>query len=232
MGLDLIGTFKDGGWAMWPLLLISVLGLTFGIERVIVLFLQKRKLKPDQFLDAFDASLKKHKGDKDAVVDEMLSLCKRGGVCAEIMQEGLTKFRQAKSMDLSVFDMKKWITEAIEERARIELPQLESHLTVLSVGAMIAPLMGLLGTVTGMIRSFTVMASAAGGAKPDELAGGISEALITTATGLIVAIPILVIYNAVKSSVENYVLLVEEASIHLVDSLIAGTDTVQQQGDA
>ncbi|MBD3315318.1 MAG: hypothetical protein GF344_05990 [Chitinivibrionales bacterium] len=228
MGLNLIETFKDGGWAMWPLLLIAVLGLTFGIERIIVLFLQKRKLRPDQFLDAFDASIKKHGGDRDAVVEEMLALCKRGGVCAEIMQEGLAKFRQAKGMNLSVFDTKKWITEAVEERARIELPQLESHLAVMSVGAMIAPLMGLLGTVTGMIRSFTVMASAAGGAKPDELAGGISEALITTATGLIVAIPILVIYNWVKSSVENYVLLVEEASIHLVDNLIAGGAENQQ----
>jgi biopolymer transport protein ExbB len=229
MNLDLIGTFKDGGWAMYPLLLIAVLGLTFGIERIIVLFLQKRKLKPDQFLDAFDASLKKHGGDRDAVVEDMLTLCKRGGVCADIMQEGLAKFRQAKDLSMGVFDMKRWITEAIEERARIELPQLESHLPVVSVGATIAPLMGLLGTVTGMIRSFTVMASAAGGAKPDELAGGISEALITTATGLIVAIPLLVIYNAVKGSVENYVLLVEEASIHLVDSLIAGKDTAKQQ---
>ncbi|MBD3242141.1 MAG: MotA/TolQ/ExbB proton channel family protein, partial [Chitinivibrionales bacterium] len=71
------------------------------------------------------------------------------------------------------------------------------------------------------IQAFEVMASAAGGAKPDELAGGISVALITTATGLIIAIPVLIIYNGIKANIENYVMLVEEAAIHLVDTLIS-----------
>jgi biopolymer transport protein ExbB len=206
---------------MWPLVLGSVLAFAFGIERLIVLFLQKRKLRPEQFLDEFDKSVKKHGGERNKVVEEMLALSnKRGGVCAEIMAEGLEKFRQAQNMEMDTMQMKQWLTNAVEERARIELPQLENHLTILSVVAMISPLLGLLGTVLGMIQAFEVMASAAGGAKPDELAGGISQALITTATGLIIAIPVLVLYNWIKSMIENYVMLIEEAAIRLVDTLI------------
>jgi biopolymer transport protein ExbB len=227
MGIDLFGQFQKGGWAMWPLLGFSVLAATFAIERLIVLFFQKRKLKPDTFLEAFEQSMKKHNGQKDAVIEEMLALCKKkGGVTAEIMQEGLTKFKQAQTLNMSAFDMKQWLNDAIEERARIELPQLEAHLGVLSTVATVAPLLGLLGTVLGMIKSFTVMANAAGGAKPNELAGGISEALITTATGMIIAIPVLIAYNFIKGTVENYVLLVEEAAIHLVDTLVV--DNAQQ----
>ncbi|MBD3344252.1 MAG: hypothetical protein GF401_04230 [Chitinivibrionales bacterium] len=221
MGFDLIGTFKKGGFAMWPLLIGAVLALMFVIERLIVMFLQKRKLRPDKFLEAFEESMKKHNGDKDKVVEEMTGLCKKkGGVTAEIMLEGLTKFKQAKSLNMSVMEMKQWLNNAIEERSRIELPQLEAHIIVLSVVAVVSPLIGLFGTVSGMIRSFTIMASAAGGAKPNELAGGISEALITTATGLVVAIPVLISYNWIKTMIDNYVMLVEEAAIHLVDSLI------------
>jgi len=213
---------NKGGWAMWPLAAFALLALTFGIERFIVLMLQKRKLKPDTFLDEFDKSMKKNNGDREKVIAEMRTLCeKKGGVCAEIMLEGLKKFDQSRSFNMSVFDLKKWLSDSIEERARIELPQLEAHLGVLSVTATVAPLLGLLGTVLGMIKSFTVMAQAAGGAKPDELAGGISEALITTATGMTIAIPVLLMYNSIKGAVENYVLLIEEAGIHLVDTLIA-----------
>ncbi|MBD3320894.1 MAG: hypothetical protein GF350_07370 [Chitinivibrionales bacterium] len=220
MGFDLIGTFKKGGFAMWPLLVGAVLALMFIIERLIVLFLQKRKLRPDKFLEEFEASMKKNNGDKDKVVEEMIGVCKKGGVCAEIMMEGLRKFKHVKKMKMSVLEMKQWLNNAIEERSRIELPQLEAHIVVISVVAVVSPLMGLFGTVSGMIRSFTVMASAAGGAKPNELAGGISEALITTATGLVIAIPVLISYNWIKSMVDNYVMLIEEAAIHLVDSLI------------
>jgi biopolymer transport protein ExbB len=220
-GFNIVEKFQQGGWVMWPLLFCAVLAVAFWFERLIVMFIQKRKLKPDRFLEAFESSLKKNNGDKDAAVAEMTALCeKRGGVCAEIMLEGLQKYAQAKTMNMSAYYMKTWLNDAISERARIALPQLEAHLGVLSTVATVSPLMGLLGTVLGMIQSFEVMASAAGGAKPDELAGGISVALITTATGLIIAIPVLIMYNAIRASIENYVALVEEAAIHLVDSLI------------
>ncbi len=229
-GFDLIKTFQQGGWAMWPLLIFSVVAFMFVLERIIVILLQKRKLSPEAFLDAFDQSLKKHNGDKDAVVAEMKQLCeKKGGACAEILKEGVEKYSQSRNMNLDVMQLKQWLTNAIEERSRIELPQLESHFVYISVVGTVAPLMGLLGTVSGMIKSFSVMASAAGGAKPAELAGGISEALTTTATGLIIAVPTLIAYNLLRSWVENYVMLVEEAATHLVDTLIIDS-TSQTQG--
>lgn len=220
-GFNLVEKFQEGGWAMWPLLISSVLAVAFGFERIIVLFLQKRKLRPEEFLEAFEKKMEQHGGNRDAVVADMSALCKkRGGVCAEIMQEGLTKFGQARTLDMAPFEMKNWLNSAIEERARVSLPQLETHLVVLSVVATVSPLIGLLGTVLGMIQAFEVMAKAAGGAKPDELAGGISVALITTATGMMIAIPVLILYNWIKSMTENYVMLVEEAAIHLVDNLV------------
>jgi len=222
MRFDIVKYFIEGGWVMWPILGCSVLGVAFTIERIIVLFLQKRRLKPDQFLEALEGSLRKNGGDKDAVVAEMKTLCeKRGGACGEIMYEGLEKYTQARAMNLHAFNMRDWLKQAIESRANIALPQLESHLNVLAACATIAPLLGLFGTVIGMIQCFEVMASAAGGAKPDELAAGISVALITTAGGLMVAIPILVLYNWLKAMIESYVMLIEEAAVHLVDRLIA-----------
>jgi biopolymer transport protein ExbB len=221
VGINIVEKFQQGGWAMWPMLIACVLGLAFAFERLIVLFLQKQKLKPDQFLEEFEKSMKKHNGNKDAVVHEMFALCKkRGGVCGTIMREGLEKFQQARNLNLAPFDLKQWLNNAVQERASIELPQLESHLNVINVVATVSPLIGLLGTVLGMIQAFEVMASAAGGAKPDELAGGISVALITTAFGMMIAIPMLVLYNWIKTMIENYVMLVEEAAIHLIDSLI------------
>jgi biopolymer transport protein ExbB len=229
-GFDLIKTFQQGGWAMWPLLIFSIVALMFTLERIFVILLQKAKLNPEAFLDAFDKSMKKNEGNKDAVVNEMQQLCnKKGGVCADIMKEGLQKYTQSRSLGLSVLQLKQWLTGAIEERSRIELPQLESHFVYLSIVGAVAPLMGLLGTVSGMIKSFSVMASAAGGAKPAELAGGISEALTTTATGLIIAVPTLIAYNLLRSWVENYVMLVEEAGTHLVDTLIIDTQSHNQE---
>jgi biopolymer transport protein ExbB len=136
------------------------------------------------------------------------------------MREGLDKYQQARFHKLSTVDLKQWLNNAIQERAAIELPQLESHLSIINVVATVSPLIGLLGTVLGMIQAFDVMASSAGGAKPDELAGGISVALITTAAGMIIAIPAMVLYNWLKTMIENYVMLVEEAAIHMVDALM------------
>lgn len=221
MGFDIVKKFQEGGWAMWPLLLAAVLGIAFAFERLIILFLQKRMLQPDKFLEEFDKSMKRNNGNKDAVVVEMETLCKkRGGVCANIMREGLDKYQQARFHKLSTVDLKQWLNNAIQERAAIELPQLESHLSIINVVATVSPLIGLLGTVLGMIQAFDVMASSAGGAKPDELAGGISVALITTAAGMIIAIPAMVLYNWLKTMIENYVMLVEEAAIHMVDALM------------
>jgi len=110
------------------------------------------------------------------------------------------------------------VREKMEEVGRRELSFLERYLNVIGTIASIATLLGLLGTVTGMIKTFNVLA-AKGVAEPGDVAGGISEALITTAAGLIVAIPSLVMYHYLRSKVRALALELEEVALKLLDFL-------------
>lgn len=219
-GFNLIKTFNDGGPVMYPLLLMSVLAITFVIERIIMLIVLKRKVSPADFMAKMDEVLQKQP-DKTKAAAELTVFCReKGGPVSEVMLEGLNKYKEAVDHKLSLLEAKEWINQAVEEKGAVEVPTLEKHLSVLSTVAMVSPLLGLLGTVTGMIRAFTIMAQSAGGAKPDELAGGIAEALITTATGLIIAIPTLLVYNWLRAAIDNLVLEMEEVAMLLTDNLI------------
>jgi len=219
-GFNLIKYFNDGGPMMYPLLLLSILALMFMIERIVMLISVKRKVSPADFMTKMDEVLQKE-SDKGKAAEELTAFCKeRGGPVSEVMLEGLSKYKETVVNNLTLIESKEWINKAVEEKGAVEVPTLEKHLSVLSTVAMVSPLCGLLGTVTGMIKSFSIMAQSAGGAKPDELAGGISEALITTATGLIIAIPTLLVYNYLRATVDNMVLEMEEVAMLLTDNLI------------
>jgi len=110
------------------------------------------------------------------------------------------------------------IKERIEEVGRREVASLESYINVIGTIAGISPLLGLLGTVSGMIKAFNII-SLQGIADPASLAGGISEALITTAAGLVVAIPAYVIYRYLMNKADSLILEMEENSIRMVDIL-------------
>jgi len=114
------------------------------------------------------------------------------------------------------------IKEAIEDAALYEVPKLEKNLSVLATLAHISPLLGLLGTVTGMVRCFqTIQAKATSfhPVSPGDLAGGIWEALLTTVIGLAVAIPTFVAYNYLVNRVNSFILELEKASTELVNFL-------------
>ncbi|MEE9256258.1 MAG: MotA/TolQ/ExbB proton channel family protein [bacterium] len=106
----------------------------------------------------------------------------------------------------------------VEDAGRQEVPALDRYLGVLGTISAVAPLLGLTGTVFGMIRTFAVI-SEKGIAHPSQLAGGISEALITTATGLVIAIPALIFFNYFTSKADRMVLEIEKHSFRLVDAL-------------
>lgn len=113
---------------------------------------------------------------------------------------------------------------SLEEIGRLEVPILEKYLSILHTIAVISPLLGLLGTVTGMIKVFeTIVEEGAGQA--ELLAGGISEALITTATGLTIAIPTLIFYNIFAKKVDNMILEMERHSLTLYELLIGDHST-------
>jgi biopolymer transport protein ExbB len=124
------------------------------------------------------------------------------------MLAGLMKFGQGRD------EMK----EAIEDNANQEIPILERNLPTLSTIGNICPLLGLLGTVFGMVKAFNVIA-VMGVGKPEALAGGISEALLTTAFGLSVAIPTIVIYNYLSHRVDKLIREMEVNCVELIDLL-------------
>lgn len=113
---------------------------------------------------------------------------------------------------------KKELKLAIEEAGRMEVPNLEKFLTTLHTIAVISPLLGLLGTVLGMISVFDKIVEQ-GAKDPAILAGGISEALLTTATGLTVAIPTLICYNLISKNIQNLITKMEHHSITLFELL-------------
>ena len=113
------------------------------------------------------------------------------------------------------------IKEAIEDAGRHEIASVEKYLNILSTIAGVAPLLGLLGTVTGMIKVFNII-SLGGIGKAEELAGGIGEALITTAAGLSIAIPTLVFHNIFSERADRLILKMEKSSMELTEILSQG----------
>ena len=150
---------------------------------------------------------------------EAVSICEEaGGSLANVLKAGLLKYSQAQIEERDI--SKEEIQESIQEAGLLEIPQLESNLVWLTTIAVVAPLCGLLGTVTGMISAFTSIALEGTG-DPQELAGGISMALLTTAAGLVIAIPCLVFYNVYDSIVNRQVLDIETVSVEVINQLIA-----------
>lgn len=107
------------------------------------------------------------------------------------------------------------LKESVEEAGRQELPRIQSHLTTLSTIASVSPLLGLFGTVSGMISVFSVLSQEAN-VEANMLAGGISQALVTTAIGMAIAMPTLAFYNYFAGKVQNLIIEIEKIALHMV----------------
>ena len=198
---------------MYLIILSSILAFGVVIERVYNLY--KARIDADKFMDAVTAVLKRNK------IIESIEMCNNTpGPIAHIVKAGILKHDRSKPE----------IKEAVEEAAQLEIPRLEKHLPILATIAHIAPLLGLLGTVTGMIKSFQVIqlkALALTPVNPGDLAGGIWEALLATVAGLAVAIPTYVAYNYLTSQVDNLVYDMEKSATDLVNLLSSRRDTYE-----
>jgi biopolymer transport protein ExbB len=196
---------QKGGPIMWPILLCSVIAFAIVIERLINL--KREQIDTKTFMEQISKSLKRNK------IMEALDLCDRtGGPIANIMKAGTLKHDRPKNE----------IREAIEDASIHEVPRLERNLPVLATIAHVAPLLGLLGTVTGLVSAFQVIeskASALNPVNPGDLAGGIWQALLTTVLGLCVAIPTYVAYNYLVSRVDGFVLDMERSATDLMNIL-------------
>jgi biopolymer transport protein ExbB len=186
---------------MYPLLFFSVLAATVAIERFIVF--SKAKINVSDFLTKIRKALLVNRNVKEAI-----KICEQSkGPVASVMKAGLLRYGHSRE------DVEK----TIENAALYELDRLEKRLGVLATTANVAPMLGFLGTVAGMIKSFATLAEQ-GLTNPAAVAVGISEALITTATGLIIAIPAQLVYNWYTTKITRFVRDIETASNMLVET--------------
>jgi len=203
--MSLWQVFLAGGPVMWPILLCSIFALAISLEKF--WHVHKIRIDTQQFLSSILEKMKRHQ------VKEALEICeKTKSPISHILKAGILKYDRPRPQ----------IKEAIEDASLYEVPRLERNLSMLATIAHISPLLGLLGTVTGMVRCFqTIQAKATSfhPVSPGDLAGGIWEALLTTVAGLIVAIPTFIIYNYLVSRINNFVLEMEKASTELVNFL-------------
>jgi len=218
---SIVEYFIMGGWVMYPILALSVVSMAVVLERVVVVMMEKMKVKPAKFLDEFLSKVGEDGKGKDEAVAWAEDHCKKkGGILAELLLAAFHKYKHGKANNMHTIELKEWMTKSVEQRAGVELLALDSHLAALAVISNVSTLMGLFGTVIGMIEAFTSMANSPGGVKADEMAGGIAIALVATAGGLCVAVPSLVLYNIIKGAViENYVGQMEETLIKTIDAL-------------
>jgi len=203
--MDTFEIIFKGGILMWPIMATSVVALTIIIERFIVL--RRASIDTREFMDAMRQVLRQNR------IRDAVELCdETDAPVARIMKAGLLKANRSKED----------IREAIEDAGHLETPRLERRLSALATCANIAPLLGLLGTVQGMIKCFAQIQNKRGQVNPSDLAEGISNALVTTAAGLTVAIPILVVYNYLVARVDNMILEMEISSSELLELLTKG----------
>lgn len=192
---------QRGGILMIPLFICSIIVLAIVIERAISL--RKRKVLIPEIISVIENI------NEAEDIHLAISICQKNeGSFSNIVQMGL------KNKDLSNIELKELITD----QGRQEVRSLEKGLGVIETIAGIAPLLGLLGTVIGMIKVFTVI-SEQGLGQTQALSGGISEALITTVVGLSIGIPSLVMYNYFTDKAENLILDIEKFTSQLIRKL-------------
>lgn len=198
---------------MYLILLSSILAFAVTMERLYHLI--RARIDANRFMDEIISVLRRNK------VIEAIEKCNRTpGPIAHIIKAGILKHDRSRSE----------IKEAVEEAAGLEIPRLERHLPVLATIAHIAPLLGLLGTVTGMIKAFQVIESKAlamAPVNPGDLAGGIWESLLATVAGIAVAVPTYVAYNYLVSQVDSLVYDMERSATDLVNLLSSKRDTYE-----
>ncbi|MBL4638112.1 MAG: MotA/TolQ/ExbB proton channel family protein [Proteobacteria bacterium] len=193
--------FKAGGWLMLPLFACSVIAIAIIAERF--WSLQSRRIAPPELITQIWQWLQYDQVDKNRI-----SALQQNSPLGQVLAAGLVNRTCTREIT----------KEGIEDVGRHVTLSLERNLNTLGTIAAITPLLGLLGTVIGMIKVFAVITTEGVG-NPETLAGGISEALITTATGLLVAIPSLIFYRYFRGKISRLVVDMEVQALKLIELL-------------
>ncbi|TAM94101.1 MAG: MotA/TolQ/ExbB proton channel family protein [Chitinophagaceae bacterium] len=211
--LNYFGTMYTGGFIVPILLCLLLLVITFFVERLFTISKAKGKIKPTEFLRRVQYNL----ANKN--VDSAIAECdKQMGSVGNVMRAGLKVYKEmANNAELTTEQKIINIQSEIEQATTLELPILEKNLVFLSTIASCATLMGLLGTVLGMIRAFTAL-SATGGTDSTALALGIAEALVNTALGIATAFLAIIFYNYFTTQIDGITYGIDETGYTLTQS--------------
>jgi biopolymer transport protein ExbB len=190
---------KSGGWLMAPIILCSIVAVAIIGERL--WSLQRKRIIP-KHLVAQIWQLQ----SRGVLTSEQISTVRDSSPLGRVLASGLATVNKSREV----------MKECIEETGRHVVHELQRYMNTLGTIAAITPLLGLLGTVIGMIKVFSVI-TAEGVGNPAVLAGGISEALITTAAGLSVAIPALMAHRYFRGLIDEFVVYMEQEAIKLVE---------------
>ena len=199
----MLAIIHAAGWPIWFLLAASVIALTIIIERL--MYLRAARILPDALLP--DVIAVARAGSVDA---ETLSQLEQNSPLGRVLAAGVRNLGASREA----------MKEAIEEAGRVASHQLERYLTTLGTVATLAPLMGLFGTVIGMIELFG--ATGGVGADPIQVAHGISVALYNTGFGLAVAMPALLFHRHLHAQVDALIIDMEQQALRFVDQVTAG----------
>ena len=197
---SMFSLIKKGGPVMYPLGIASILALALGIERFISL--KKDRVLPDEFLSGFGEAW-----DSDPSGEAAEKFCDdSGGAAGEVFKAGIQWRGHGHEA----------ISKAIEDAGGREADKIKRSVRPLSVIATICPLLGLLGTVYGMIDAFQKTASSGGAAKTADLANGIYQALVSTAAGLTIAIPVLLLFQWLSTRADRAIDHIDEAGTDFI----------------
>ena len=186
------------GWPIYFLLAVSVIAAALIIERFMIL--RKEKIIPRRLLEKVLATYQ-----KQGVSEDMLEKLSQDSPLGQVLASGLRNYKSSRDV----------MKDAIEEAGSAVAHELERFLTTLGTIATISPLMGLFGTVVGMIEIFGSQSPT--GSNPQELAHGISVALYNTGFGLVIAIPAMIFFRHFRGKVEGFVVEMEQQAARLVD---------------
>jgi len=192
---------RAGGPFMWPIVLCSVAAAAIILERLWTL--QEKRVLPPDLIRRVTALV-----EGNQVNDNVIAALEQNSPLGRVLAAGLANRHRPREV----------VMERLQDAGRHVVHDLERFLNTLGTIASISPLLGLLGTVTGIIKSFNALQAGAAG-DPRMLSGGIAEALIATAAGLCVAIPALICYRWLRGRVEDFVVQMEKDAIRLADMM-------------
>jgi biopolymer transport protein ExbB len=202
---------RAGGLMMWPIILCSVVAAAIILERLWTL--QDRRVLPPELTRRVWQLI-----EGNQITEPMIHALEQNSPLGKLLAVGLLNRHRPRTM----------LMERLEDTGRHVVHELERYLNTLGTIAGVSPLLGLIGTVTGIIKAFNAI-EAGGAGDPRALSGGIAEALVATAAGLCVAIPSLFAYRYLRGRVERIVVAMEKDSIRLADAVEAGDRLRREQ---